>query len=451
MALLDTVRQSRRKFLKAWLEDDRFFSWLVYTQLSGGGGLCKICIIMQARLKHGNIGNAAFVKQACIDFKKFIEKAVDHRDVSYHKEATTAAKNFVKSMESGQNVCASLDIIYATQMRENRNKITSIAKTLIFCASNIPLSGHFEDKGNFMNFLQFRIDAGDEELKKHFARIAGNAMYTSPLFQNEILAIASNMIVQEIVTEAYKSFVSVTADESCNISGKEQLSIVLRYMIGSKVHESFTEFVEMDSLSAESISTSILARLSKIEVDFQKLVGQGYDGASTMAGHLSGVQTCIRHKYPRAIFVHCAFHCLNLVVNDQSKVPIIRNTCAAIREIIHFFRESAKRHASLGINIPLFSPTRWSEMYRSIRIFKCNFKRILDALGFLMCNGSSETKANAFSLKSAPKNFDVTYAVCLIGRFSSLIEPLARKLQTVGVSVLSVRSRISSLQSVVSQ
>ena len=68
----------------------------VFTQLSGGGGLCTICIVMQARLKHGNIGNAAFVKKPCIDLKKFIEKAVDHRDVGYHKEATTAAKNLSK-------------------------------------------------------------------------------------------------------------------------------------------------------------------------------------------------------------------------------------------------------------------------------------------------------------------------------------------------------------------
>ena len=98
---------------------------------------------MQARLKHGNIGNAAFVKKPCIDFKKFIEKAVDHRDVGYHKEATTAAKNFVISIESGQNVCASLETAYATQMRENRKVITSIVKTVTFCASNnIPLRGH---------------------------------------------------------------------------------------------------------------------------------------------------------------------------------------------------------------------------------------------------------------------------------------------------------------------
>ena len=177
VALLDTVIQSRRKFLKAWLEDDRFSSRLVYTQLSGGGGLCKIYIVMQGRLKHGNNGNAAFVKKPCIDFKKLIEKAVDHRDVGYHKEATTAAKNFVKSMESGQNVCASLKTAYATHMRENRNIISPIiiVTTAILCASNnIPLRGHSEDIGNFIEFLQFRIDAGDEELKKHFAQMAGN-------------------------------------------------------------------------------------------------------------------------------------------------------------------------------------------------------------------------------------------------------------------------------------
>ena len=84
---------------------------------------------------------------------------------------------------------------------------------MIFCvSSNIPLRGHSEDEGNFIKLLQFRIDAGDEELKKHFARVAGNAKYTNPMFQNEILAIASNVIVQEIVTEANKSFVSVIAE-----------------------------------------------------------------------------------------------------------------------------------------------------------------------------------------------------------------------------------------------
>ena len=74
--ILDTIRQNRHKFLKSWLQDDRFSNWLVYTQLSGdgGGGLCKTCILMQVHLKHGSLANAAFLKRPCIDFKKFIER-----------------------------------------------------------------------------------------------------------------------------------------------------------------------------------------------------------------------------------------------------------------------------------------------------------------------------------------------------------------------------------------
>ena len=37
--ILRTVRQDNRKFLKMWLDDTRFKSWLLYTQVNGGGGI----------------------------------------------------------------------------------------------------------------------------------------------------------------------------------------------------------------------------------------------------------------------------------------------------------------------------------------------------------------------------------------------------------------------------
>ena len=183
--ILDTIRQNRRKFLKSWLQDDRFSNWLVYTQRSGGGGgggLCKACILMQAHLTHGSLANAAFLKRPCIDFKKFIEKALSHRDAAYHREATLAAKNFISSMESGKNIYACIDAGRAKRTAENKKNLTSIVKTVLFCASNnIPFRGHSAD--NFMKLLQFRKDAGDEALKKHFAQMAGNAKYTSPIIK----------------------------------------------------------------------------------------------------------------------------------------------------------------------------------------------------------------------------------------------------------------------------
>ena len=104
--------------------------------------------------------------------------------------------------------------------------MTCIVKTVLFCVSNnIPLRGHSADKENFMELLQFRMDAGDEALKKHFAQMAGNAKYTISTIQNEILGIASIMVVEELVAEANESFISAVADESSDISEKNILAL----------------------------------------------------------------------------------------------------------------------------------------------------------------------------------------------------------------------------------
>ena len=119
--LLDTIRQNRRNFLKSWLQDDRFSSWLVYSQLSGGGGLCKTCILIQMHLTLGSLANAAFLKRPCIDFKEFIEKALSHRDAAYHREATLAAKDFISSMESSKDIYTCIDAGRDKRTAENKN------------------------------------------------------------------------------------------------------------------------------------------------------------------------------------------------------------------------------------------------------------------------------------------------------------------------------------------
>ena len=149
--------------------------------------------------------------------------------------------------------------------------------------------------------------------------------------------------------------------------------------------------------------------------------------------------------------MHCAAHCLNLVINDQSRVPIARSICDIIRETIRFFRESPKRRSNLEMNIPLFFPIMRPEKYKSIQIFKANFKLTLDALASLMEDSNSKTRAKAISLKAALEKPGVTYAICLIGQYSALMEPLTQKLQAVGVSVSFVKSLIASLKSVLDQ
>ena len=113
--------------MNSWLQDDRFSHWLVYTQLSGGSGLCKTCNLIQAHLTHGSLVNAAFVKRPCVDFKKFIERALARRDAAYHREAALAAKDFNNSMESaGKDIYACIDAGNAKRTAENRKILSSI-------------------------------------------------------------------------------------------------------------------------------------------------------------------------------------------------------------------------------------------------------------------------------------------------------------------------------------
>ena len=42
------------------------------------------------------------------------------------------------------------------------------------------------------------------------------------------------------------------------------------------------------------------------------LVAQGNDGASNMSGHIKGVAARIRSEVPRALYIHCLCHRLNL-------------------------------------------------------------------------------------------------------------------------------------------
>ena len=111
----------------------------------------------------------------------------------------------------------------------------------------------------------------------------------------------------------------------------------------------------------------------------RKLIDQGYDGCSTMAGKVSGVQKRIREIYPKAYFVHCASHQLNLVINDQNNVMEIRNAVGVIKAIIVYFRESPLRR-QLVSHIPFLCETRWSEKYKSIRLFYDNFHEIFTKL-----------------------------------------------------------------------
>jgi len=68
-----------------------------------------------------------------------------------------------------------------------------------------------------------------------------------------------------------------------------------------------------------------LSGLIECGLDCEFLVGQGYDGASNISGKVQRVKSYIQAKHPKAIYVHCAAHSLNLAVSIKANKKLFRD------------------------------------------------------------------------------------------------------------------------------
>lgn len=215
--------------------------------------------------------------------------------------------------------------------------------------------------------------------------------------------------------------------------------------------EEFLGFVELKAMNAETIANAIDNFIDKIcTLDPKKCVGQGYDGCSTMSGHIHGVQAILRKKYPNALFFHCASHRLNLVINDLNSVPDVRNTISTVKNIINFFRDSVLRRKYVP-NIPSFCETRWSQKHRSIAIFKEHFETIVAALDTLSRDGNRETRSTAFQLHAAATKSTFIICVFLIAKYSALLEPVVNALQSKSLDLFQCKTHIDRIVSVIAE
>ncbi|XP_008187396.1 zinc finger MYM-type protein 1-like [Acyrthosiphon pisum] len=202
--------------------------------------------------------------------------------------------------------------------------------------------------GKFRELLKFRVKAGDEILKKHLTEGSSNAQFTSAKVQNQLINICSDIISEKIVEKVNRAKIfSVMADETTDVSKQEQMSLCIRYidpdLTCPLIREDFLKFVVVSDLSGQGLAKTIIENLQSAGINLNFLIGQSYDGAAYMSGHLNGAQAVIRKKYPKALFVHFSAHSLNLAINDACKITVVRNTVGSVSSVCNFFRGSAQR------------------------------------------------------------------------------------------------------------
>jgi hypothetical protein len=104
------------------------------------------------------------------------------------------------------------------------------------------------------------------------------------------------------------------------------------------------EFYETDSTSAKTLFDVIRDVLLCRQLNLDDCRRQCYDGASNMSGRFSGARARICAQNPKAFYVHCCNHSLNLALEDSSQaIAVVRDTLQYVHDLNVIVRSSPKR------------------------------------------------------------------------------------------------------------
>ena len=195
----------------------------------------------------------------------------DHGKRGYHLISMTKM-TVSECITRYQQPSAAIDIhkqvVAKRRLEDNQRVIESLFKVILLCGmQGLGLCGHRNDhikwdnkkdvsgnQGNFVALVHYRAET-DETLKKHLQNAPQTAKYTSKTIQNHLIDIIGKCIILDEVREA--KFYSIIADEVCDVSNKEQLSLCLGYIQASSVKERFLDFVQVERIIGRELATSL--------------------------------------------------------------------------------------------------------------------------------------------------------------------------------------------------
>ena len=173
--------------------------------------------------------------------------------------------------------------------------------------------------------------------------------WTSPQIQNEILTLLHHTVMRQLISNMRNNgYFAIIIDETTDLSVEEHVSICVRHVSNNfTIEESFLGFYKTEKTESATRFAIIKDALLQLGLKFDLV--RAYDGAANMRVERSGLQARVLQENPKALYVYCAGHQLNLVCQNATKcLPSVVNAMEMIQSTIVFVRDSAKRVASFN-------------------------------------------------------------------------------------------------------
>ncbi|PIA60421.1 hypothetical protein AQUCO_00300136v1 [Aquilegia coerulea] len=334
-----------------------------------------------------------------------------------------------------------------------------IGKVKVTCRVGISWHDESETSSNLGNFLELLnyTDDYNETIKTILQNASENLKLTSPGIQKDMVNVCAVETMIVILKELGNALFAIMIDEAHDMSIKEQMVVVLRYVDKSGcVIERFFVVVHVNDTSAISLKKAIEEFFSKHGLSITKLRGQGYDGASNMRCEFNDVKALILNDNKSAFYVHCFAHQLQLalvaVAKNQKDIALLFNI---VSNVVNIVRASCKRRGALrekntlrvmeafgkgeiqsgrGLlqetGLKRSDDTRCGSHYGTLLSLICMCPSVIDMLEDIAEEGrNSEQRGEASALMHQMQSFTFIFSVYLMKEILGITNDLSKSLQ----------------------
>ena len=146
--------------------------------------------------------------------------------------------------------------------------------------------------------MLLKLRADDSLELRKWLNLPEKQKWLSPQIENEILQDFAHATLRKLCESIRESqFYSLMADETTDMSAKEQVSICIRRVNEKfKIEELFMGFYQTENIKSTTLLNCLMDVLYRFSLLIQNCRGQCFDGSSNMSGSIYGLQTLMRGK-----------------------------------------------------------------------------------------------------------------------------------------------------------
>lgn len=236
------------------------------------------------------------------------------------------------------------------------------------------------------------------------------------------------------------------------VSSLVEKKIFFFFFIG-KINERLLCLEAASDASGKGMFDTFCAISEKYQINWkEKLCAQAYDGAASMQGVYSGLKTFIQKENPRAVYIWCFAHILNLAIVDTlDSSTDTRNFFGDLQGLIGFMRArkrtaifyECQKKLNVGTKakdrikkLKTFSDTRWTSHDRVILVIHDKFDALKEALKILSDATDRVTSSNARIFLTTISSFNFVLIMKLMKQLFAITTPLSCYLQSKSIDFI---------------